>query len=264
MVDGTPTVSIYIDGNQAKTIKIGEATLHAKLGLSDFILTQPSGFDIVRFLLNPLYFDTISPSALRKFFYKLANLDFEEIAKHQIGAVQRLLKERDIYDPYKLSETLAKDKKSIKATISSCKVARELFPSITKESEDLEKEQNKLLKSTEIDEAIAEKYALSVSKKINFFYEKAMGLKICLLEKGVGDDVFKDVCYPILPKSNLPFDVGSYAEKTFVGTKFINEVCLKWNIRPLPILIDNMESLDENTSKFVNELGVQYIGALVL
>jgi len=264
MVDGTPTVSIYIDGEQAKTIKNGEAILHAKLGLSDIILTQPKDFDIVRFLLNPLYFDTISPSALRKFFYKLANFDFNEIATHQIGAVQRLLKERNIYDPYKLNEAIAKDKKTTKATISGCKVARDLFPSITKESEELEKEQSKLLKSIEADEAIAEKYALSVSKKINFFYEKAMGLKICLLEKGVGEDVFKDVCYPILPKSNLPFDVGSYAEKTYVGMLFINEVSLTWNIRPLPILIDNMESLDENTSKFVNELGVQYIGALVL
>lgn len=263
MVDGTPTMSILVDGFPAKTIKNGEAQLHAKLGLTDIILTQPKDFNIVRFLLDPLYFDTISPSALRKFLYMLSDTDFKELATHQIASVQRLLNEREIYDPYKLGDALAKDKKACKKVIDGCKVARDLFPSITDEANAKEKEQTKLLKSIEADEALAEKYALSVSKHINKYYEKAMGIKVCLLEKGVGEGVFKDVCYPILPKSNLPFHLGSQAEKTYVGMKFINEVCLTWNIKPLPILLDNMESLDEHTQTFVNDLGVQYIGALV-
>lgn len=263
MVDGSPTVSILIDGDKAKTVKNGEAILHSKLGLSDIILTQPKDFNIVRFLIDPLYFDTISPSALRKFLYMLSNTNFFELANDQIASVQRLLQEREIYDPYKLGEALAKDKKAIKKTIDGCKVARDLFPSIKEEADQKEKEQNKLLKSIEADEAIAEKYALSVSKHINKYYEKAMGIKVCLLEKGVGDGVFKDVCYPILPKSGLAFHLGSQAEKTFVGMKFILEVCLTYNIKPLPILLDNMESLDEHTQYYVDNLGVQYIGALV-
>lgn len=263
MVDGTPSMSILVDGDQTKTIKNGEAILHAKLGLTDIILTQPKDFNIVRFLLDPLYFDTISPSALRKFLYMLSDTDFKELATHQIASVQRLLNEREIYDPYKLGDALAKDKKACKKVIDGCKVARDLFPSITDEANAKENEQTKLLKSIEADEALAEKYALSVSKHINKYYEKAMGIKVCLLEKGVGEGVFKDVCYPILPKSNLPFHLGSQAEKTYVGMKFINEVCLTWNIKPLPILLDNMESLDEHTQTFVNDLGVQYIGALV-
>ena len=67
-VNGTPTVTIYIDDTKATSVKIGDANLHAKLGLSDIILTQPKGFNIIRFLLNPLYFEGVAPKDLRKFF----------------------------------------------------------------------------------------------------------------------------------------------------------------------------------------------------
>ena len=263
VVDGTPTVSIYIDGDKTTSIKNGEARLHAKLGLTDIILTQPKGFNIVRFLLNPLYFDTCAPKDLRKFFYNLANINLSEMAQKQTKGVVGMLEKYQISEPYALSDAIASKKKATKKTIETCKGARALFPSIEEESLKLEKEQSKVLKEIESDEALAEKYALSISKFVNDFYQRAMGIKVCLLEKGVGDDVFKDVCYPILPESELPFAVGSYAERSYVGIRFIQEVCLKWEIKPLPILLDNMESLDRYTSAFVDSLGVQYIGALV-
>ena len=263
MVDGTPSVSIYVNGDKATTIKNGEARLHSYLGLTDIILTQPKDFNIVRFLLNPLYFDTISPGALRKFLYGLADLNFNEIAEQQNQSVVSVLEKYCENDPYKLADAISKKKKVLKAEIKTCKDARALFPSIVDEATALEKDKNKELKVIESDEALAEKYALRVSKRANEYYQKAMGLKVCLLEKGVGDDVFKDVCYPILPKSNLPFALGSYAERSYIGMRFIQELCLKYNIKPLPILLDNMESLDETTQKFVDNLGVQYIGALV-
>ena len=263
MVDDTPSVSIYVDGDKAKTVKNGEAILYAKLGLSDIVLTQPKDFNIVKFLINPLYFETVKPMALRKFFYYLANVNFNQIADDQTKAVQRLLEEREQYDPYKLCESIDKDKKAQKKIIDGCKVARDLFPSITEEADRKEKEATKTMKSLETDEALAEKYALNISKHINKYYESAMGIQVCLLEKGVGEDVYKDVCYPILPKSQLPFAVGSYAERYYIGTKFIQEFCLKFDVKPLPILLDNMESLDEHTRYFVESLGAQYIGALV-
>lgn len=263
VVDGTPTTSIYVNGEKAKTLKAGETMVHAKLGLTDLILTTPKDFNIVRFLLDPLYFDTISPSALRKFLYMLSYTDFNEVAEKQSKAVCEMLKKRDIVDPYKLLDVIAKDKKACKKTIDGCKTARSLFPSIADEATSKEKEELKNLTKLESEEALAEKYALAVSKVLNKYYEKAMGIKVCLLEKGVGDDVWKDVCYPILPRTGLPFHLGSQAEKVYVGMKFINEVCKTWNIKPLPILLDNMESLDENTTRFVNDLGVQYIGAFV-
>lgn len=263
MVDGTPTVSVYINDEMSATIKIGEANLYNKLGLSDLILQQPKGFSIVRFLLNPLYFETISPSALRKFLYKLSNTDLDEIAEKQTKPVLELLKKRDIVDPYKLGDDVAKEKKAAESKLKTCKDASAMFPQYKDEIDKKAKELAKEISKLESEEALAEKYALSVSKRINKYYENAMGIKICILEKGVGDDVYKDVCYPILPKSNLPFVLGSQAEKTYVGLKFINEVCLTWNIKPLVVLLDNMESLDESTTKYVNNLGIQYMGALV-
>ncbi len=261
--DGTPTTSLYINGEKAKTNKTGEALIHAKLGVTDLVLTAPKDFNIVRFLIDPLYFDTISPSALRKFLYMLSGIDFKQVADKQNKAVSEMLAKRQVLDPYKLLDAIDKDKKATKKVIDGCKTARSLFPSIEAEAQAKEKEETKKLTQLENEQALAEKYALAVSKEINKYYWNAMGIKVCLLEKGVGEDVWKDVCYPILPKSGLPFHLGSQAEKTYVGIKFIQEVCLTYDIKPLPILIDNMESLDENTTRFVNELGVQYIGALV-
>lgn len=262
MVDYTPTVKIKINGIETPSVKNGEAQLHAKLELSDIILQNPK-FNIVRFLLNPLYFDTLAPKELRKFLYKLADINFQEIADQQNGNVKEVINKYLNNEPYALLDAIDKSKKQIKKSLDIVKGAPQIFPSVTEEAAKKEKELNKSLKTIESDEALADKFALAVSKRINVFFQKAMGIKVCLLEKGVGDDVFKDVCYPILPKSGLPFDVGSYAERSYVGIRFIQEVCLKWNIKPLPILLDNMESLDENTSRLVNELGVQYIGALV-
>lgn len=263
VVNGTPTVSIYIDGDKVTTIKNGEARLHAKLGLTDFILSQPKGFDIVRFLLNPLYFDGVGPKDLRKFFYYLSNTNFNEIADRQNKSVSEMLSRYQIYEPYKLCDEIDKKKRAIKKDIDACKIAKKYFPSVEEEATKLEKDKSKELKEVESDEALAQKYALCVSKQVNDFYKRAMGIEVCLLEKGVGDDVYKDVCYPILPRTGLPFEFGSYAERSFVGMLFIQEVCLKFNIKPLPILLDNMESLDEHSLKRVDSLGAQYIGALV-
>lgn len=262
LVDGKPTVKIYVDDNET-TIKNGEAKLYAKLGLSDIVLNQKGTFDIVRFLLNPLYFDSLAPKDLRRFFYDLAELDFDEIARKQSMAVFNVVNGQDKKDPYELAAAVAKEKKAEKVKIDACKAARTYFPSIKEEADQLEKETTKKLKEIESKEALIDKFAVAVSKRANAFFKKAMGITVCLLEEGVGDDVFKDVCYPILPFSKLPFAQGSYAERTYVGVKFIQEVCLKFNIKPLPILVDNMESLDHKTRAALDELNVQYIGAEV-
>jgi len=262
LVGGTPSVSIYVNGEET-TVKNGEAQLHKYLELTDFILKYPK-FNIIKFLLNPLYFETVAPKDLRKFFYSLADISLNDIQAQQNQKIQDIIKYYLTNEPYALCEAIDKRKKGLKKNIETCKGARLLFPSIEEESRKLEKEQTKLLVQTEGEEALANKYTTRVAMRINEYYKKAMGIQVCLLEKGVGDDVYKDVCYPILPKSNLPFALGSYAERSYVGMRFIQEVCLKYNIKPLPILLDNMESLDSNTEYFVDSLGVQYIGAKVI
>lgn len=263
MEDDKPSVTIEIDGKEAKTIKFGEATLHSKLGLSDIILEQPSGFDIVKFLLNPLYFTQVSTKSLRSFFLWLANIDLNAISEKQNKVVKETLNKFKKVDPYQLGDSISKEIKKCSKIVDQCKGAILLFPSIKEEANNLIKEWSKNLAIAKADEASADKYALCVSKKLNDFYKSKMKIEVCLLEKGVGEDVFADVCYPILPKSKLPFDLGSYAEKTLVAAKFINEVSTTFNIRPLPLLVDNLESLDANTFKSFEELNVAYIGAIV-
>lgn len=263
MEDGTPTVHLFVDDVECGTVKKGDALIVQKLGLTDIVLSSPKDFNIVKFLLNPLYFDTLAPKTLRKFLYQFAQINFDEICEKQVKAVKELLSSYTNKDPYFLAETLDKDKKAIKKTIDGCKTAKTLFPSISEDADKAIKEQTALLTKVDVNIALVDKYALSVSKSVNEFYKTAMGVAICLLEKGVGEDVYKDVCYPVLPTSNLPFHLGSYAEKTYIGVLFINEFCLRFNVRPLTLLIDNMESLDNNTTKFLNNLGVNYIGAFV-
>lgn len=264
LVDDQPTVSIYIDGDKAPTLKNGEARLHAKLGLSDFILEHPK-FNIIRFLLNPLFFDSLAPKDARKLLYDLADVDFQNIKEQQGSRIQEVVDSYLTNDPYTLLDAIDKKKKGIKKNLATCKDARVLFPSVINEADKLEKDLNKQMTELENQSALAEKYALAVSKRMNSYYKKALGLEVCLLEKGVGDDVWKDVCYPILPGSDLPFSVGSYAERTVVGIRFIIEASKKWNLRLLPILVDNMESLDASTKEILLDgLGVQYIGAKVM
>lgn len=259
----TPTTKIYIDKVESKTTKAGEAMLHAKLGLSDIILGQPKGFNIVKFLLNPLYFETVAPKDLRMFFYKLSHLNFDSLASAQTKAIQNVIAKMGTNDPYLLASKIGAEIRAEKGILDACKVALQYFPSVKEEATKKQNDAYKKLTKLDADQALANKWSVEVSKVVNKYFENAMGIQVCLLEKGVGDDVYKDVCYPILPNSKLPFFMGSQAEKVYVGIKFIQEVCLTYNIRPLPILVDNMESLDEHTQYELDSLGVQYIGALV-
>ena len=266
MVDGSPTVTILINDIEQKSIKAGEAMLHTKLGLSDIVLAQPSGFDIVRFLLNPFYFDGVSAKSLRNFMIWLAHLDLISASKSQGKKTLDIIKEYKTNDPTEIIDALGKEKRTLKKNIDCCKTAKTLFkdyPDFVEIANKTLAQLNKDLVVLETKEALIEKYALFISNHLNTYYQSALGIKICMLEKGVGEDVYKDVCYPILPKSNLPFSLGSQAERTIVAIKFIQSVCLGYNIKPLPLLIDNMESLDSDTLEFLEELNVQYIGARV-
>lgn len=268
MVNGTPTVSIHINGEVQKTVKVGEAQLHKALGLTDFVLTQPRGFDIIQFLLNPLYFEKVAPKSLRQFFYKLCDVDFEKVANKQNKTVYEAIQCYGKTDPYELLEIVAKEKAKVKKVITWCDDTFKIAPEIDKGLVQIRLEKaNKELKLIENQEALLQKYALAVSKEVNKYYQKAMDIKVCLLEPGVGDDVFLDVCYPILPVSNLPFSQGSYAEKTRIAVSFVSLIAAKYNIPTLPLLIDNYESLDEFSKtalyNFIEAYSAQYIAAKV-
>lgn len=262
MEDGKPTVYIYLNDEKTTSVRKGEALLHSNLGLSDMVLKEGK-ISIVRLLLNPLYFDTVPAKDLRKFFYSLSGISFKGLLENQTKIIQKVLTKYDKYDPYELCSKIDSAKKVVKADITTCNNAVKLFPDIKEKADALKAKKEKELKTIENDESLADKYSIEVSRVVNEFFMNAMGIKVCLLEKGVGDDVYSDVCYPILPRNGLPFALGSYAERYCVGIMFVKEVCKRWKINPLPILVDNMESLDEYTKSIIDGLDVQYIGALV-
>lgn len=263
-----PSQLIYINNAKADTLRQGQAIIYNKLGLTDIILTQPKGFEIVSFLLNPLYFKTVAPSTLRKFFYKMADIDIDALYAKQKKTVAAAIDKYKIddVDPYILLDSVAKSKKDFKKVLDSIKVIKPLLTNPV-ELDEIEKKTTSDLAIVESDETLIGLYAQNVSGLVEKFYSKQMDIHICLREEGATEGVVKDVCYPILPESGLPFDRGSYAERTFVGVRFIATFLQLFNLLPLPILIDNMESLDSHTTKLLNELAtkndIQYIGAFV-
>ena len=268
ITNGKPSQLIYINNAKAETLKQGQAIIYNKLNLTDIILTQPKGFEIASFLMNPLYFKTVPPSTLRKFFYRMAGVDLNDVYSKQRKTVAAAIDKYklDDADPYILLDSLAKPKKDCKKVLDAIKVIKPMLKNPDELSE-IEKAANTEAAVIDSDETLLGIYAQNVAALVEKFYSRQMDIHICLREEGATEGVVKDVCYPILPNSNLPFDRGSYAERTFVGVRFIATFVDLFNISPLPILIDNMESLDSNTTKLLNELAakrdIQYIGAFV-
>lgn len=230
---------VEIDGEIIPTLKKAEAIINAKLGLTDISIISPKGFDIKAFLMNPLYFESVAPGTMRKFYYKMANIDLAEIYKTQNDPIKEAMArvKADELDPYILLDTIANEQKENKKKIDALNLVMSLIPP-TKKMESLVKSLMKKNTLLEADAALIKNYALDVNLYLNNTYNK-YGLAIRLTEYNITTNVAKEVCYPTLA-NNLPYSLGSYAEK----------------------------SLDEKSTKFLNNYiegySLQYIGAKVI
>lgn len=253
------TQKLIINDDPFTTLKKSEAVLNQKLGLLDCILKQPKGFDIKKFLINPLYIETLAPSTFRKFICQYAEVDMPAIALKNKSRAELTTKYGSA-DPLVIADKVAKEKKTLKAEKESLEKVKKFLNDNYPETapkfilDDItakltENAQHSALITT--DEVVLEKYARAVSDKVEDYFNKRLGIKICLLEKGVGEDVFKDVCYPLLPDSKLPFAQGSTAEKLMVAWSFVKDFANKNGITIPLILIDEAENMDEKTTQAV-------------
>lgn len=258
---------VEIDGEIIPTLKKADAIINAKLGLTDASIISPKGFDIKAFLMNPLYFESVAPGTMRKFYYKMANIDLIEIYEKQKDPVKdAMARVKGVeLDPYILLDTIASEQKENKKKIDALNIVMSLIPP-TKKMESLVKSLLKKNTLLEADAALIKNYALDVNLYLNNTYNK-YGLDIRLTEYNITTNVAKEVCYPTLA-NNLPYSLGSYAEKTLVATMLVTMFAHQYKLAPLPLLIDNMESLDEKSTKFLNNYiegySLQYIGAKVI
>lgn len=116
---------------------------------------------------------------------------------------------------------------------------------------DLEKEQtNSIERLTKETFALNEQlvYIDEAVRVINFYYNSILESKnidIVLLEKGKGENVYKEVCYPKLLTDNKPQTNGSTAETIFVNCLFVETIRTLLGLESYPMLIDEAETFDE-------------------
>ena len=96
------------------------------------------------------------------------------------------------------------------------------------------------------DSVMLDSYVRCLDLAYDSFLKDYLGnIRLVLLEKGAGDDVYKSVCYPLIPNTTTPFECGSTSEQIRLGCALnvaIAKNCEKVSI--LPLLFDECETLD--------------------
>lgn len=224
------------------------------LGISELAKKDTTKFKARRFLLNPSYYQSITPGEFRKWIISIYFDEDEQeiIKKSKLSELTKFL----VLGGKSLSSMstdVSSKIKSLKAEIDKNKTIQEFLQGkcITAYNEELaestKKSKLELLKNQELSVAI-EEAALEVSK---YYNDRAKD--IVLLEKGKDDDVWKEVCYPKPFNPNLPFSTGSTAESILISLMFINRIeeSTKTN---LPKLIDEGETLDRKSLEYLQQV----------
>lgn len=255
-VDNKVEEHIYIN-NEEKPVKQAENIILGTFGLTQLALNDTKSFKILRFLLNPLYYRTVAPSDLRKYLVKMIfgtsaeTTVLKRIGKNRNQANvigQSLMKygtitnySKVVGDKQRENEKELKELKVIKDFLSSNNDTRYNDTLIQKEN-DLKAEK------LNIDETVS--YIKDFVLELNQFFKEQCDNKnidIVLLEKGQGEDVWNEVCYPKLLDTRVAKNNGSTAETIFVSCLFVETVRTLLNLKPYPMLIDEGETLDANT-----------------
>lgn len=258
---------IYINGNAADTLKNGETLIDQMLGtLQLSIINKSKKFDVRKFLLNPLYIKQVATIDFRKFVLSLINeyVNQKDVLLTLGDSVLKLL---EPYNPLEndintISDNLSNEKKNLDNLLKEQKIVlgwlqkhhKELEKDITDLQESMKSEKKALNGIEEVSIAL-DRYAIAVSKAYNEFCERYFdGINFCLLEKGVTEDVWKNVCYPYIPNTKLPFDQGSTSEQIRLGCLFTLSVIKKFSMtNTLPLLFDECETLDYKSLNIISK-----------
>jgi len=261
---------LAINGLDCKTLKEGEQQIDQLLGISNLVLSGNKDFNVRRFLINPLYFTQCKESAFREFIIKqLVNVDTSSVFDELPPAFKGLIENKPVE---LLSQDNDKAIKQVKKDIEYWKVIKDYFSKLHPNAEDLQVATNKLLElninlGNLTDKSVAiDKYALELSKVLNNACKTAFnGIDIVLLEKGQGEDVWKNTCYVNSPLTNARMDYCSTSEAIISGCSFICSFINKYNDLPhLPLIFDEMETLDNDSIKaIISRTNTQLISACV-
>lgn len=268
---GSYSQSIAINGLDADTLKAGETQIDMVLGISGLVTTGSKDFNVRRFLLNPLYFTQCKESAFRDFIIKqLVDVDVSQVLDQCPAVIKDTIGSGDIAV---ISQNNDKDIKAVKKDIEYWSVIKDYCTKYNKElvndlalaNKVLAADKSKLAELTDKGVAI-DKYAIEVSKIYDSACKKAFnGIDIVLLEKGQGEDAWKNTCYINSPITNARMDYCSTSEAIISGCSFLCAFIDKYfNVPHLPLIFDELETLDNNSLEaIINRTNTQLIAAKV-
>lgn len=265
------TTKLLFDGVETKTLKEGEAKIDELLGIIQLTTLNSKDFNVRRFLLNPLYLQQCKESAFREFIIKqLINVDPLAVYDTLPDSYKKLIDRESVEC---LSQNNDKAIKGVKAKITYWENVidfleknienQELFAKVLEEQK---QEKAKLVSLTDKNVAI-DKYALELSKVYqNACNQLFKDIEITLLQKGQGEDVWKDCCLVKSNYSNIQINYCSTSEQIITGCKFIYAFAKKYkDIPKLPLIFDELETLDSNSIiEIQNNIDNQLISACVV
>lgn len=255
---------IIIDGNEVNGVKNGEIAIDSKLGLLELTLKDTKKFRIRRFLLNPNYYLSIEQKDLREYFVNtFSKVDDKSVVENSNlsnASKKNLLSGIATYGSFaNYSKTVADDIKKCKATLTSLDFAKKwmqehnvLCGGIDDEIAELQKKQ---LANTE-KVAYIEEGGVVLAQALSSYLYKNCPIQIITLEKGQGENIWKEVCYPKLLGNNRNLNIvqGSKSELTLTSISFIQTFAdTMLNHTTLPILIDDGECMDDRMFSVITQ-----------
>lgn len=259
--------TIYIN-DEKMTLKAAEQKINELLGISQIAAYDTKGVKALRFLLNPLYYRSVATSELRKWVISLLfsrnesniieNSTLNYIAKKQ---VLNGLKEHNSISEY--SKYIDSQIKNLNANVNLNQNTLDFLAS--KNNHNYDEELNEKIEQDKKELLTLAENNISVDEAANIlskYYQQSLNARnyeIVLIEKAKEEDSWKDVCYPRLT-TELPLKNGSTAEIIFVSCWFVQDICRKFDIDSLPMLIDEGETLDNKITKdLLNKFTNQFI-----
>ena len=255
-----------------KTLKKGEVAIDEMLGTLALTLPvyQPSKLSIRKLLLNPLSIFDNTNKDLRLLVMKQIDSIYKPTASSLLenqtdnikSVVKKYLVESDLNSVVDNLQKSIKDViKEHEGRVSAIKVI--LNTEIIKNNPSVEKELNDLLaaESKKVVELKDEKVAIDLFiESINHYYQVQSAklykdMRIVLFEKGVSEDVYKEVFVPYIVGDKTRLQNASTSEKVINSIKFINQyIKHSGHDVKIPVLIDEFETIDTKSVEELNKV----------
>lgn len=278
IIKGSCIGALAIDGVPCKTVKDGEIAIDQKLGILGLTIKQPKTFYVRRFLLNPMYINLVNESALRSFIIGLINdsVDYVDVFEKMPNQFKAKIKDillDKLFDVESVSAFINSQLKADKDEVAKWKVIIAYLKQFQATNVTAIKDASYMLShySTSLNNnkelsIILDSYVVDLSKALDKACETLFdGIKVKLIEKGVGEDVWKKVCYPLIPGTDFALSQGSTSERIIVGCHFLCSFVKMARIGSLPLIFDECETLDDDSLiKIKEKTNTQLITARVV